>query len=139
MDDKRFLKQLALVKFDQQYNRFLNIDELDIFSIAPDYAMERGYEIFTVYPSDKFRIRIYVNFTNRDFLNDYRLEVDNNEITNALGDEVFVAMGEVDKDYITSGQTSFPWIPIPVTAGMMLIQENGEPLLLESGDYILLE
>ena len=139
MDDRLFLKQLALIKFDAQYGRYMNINDLDIFSIPPDYGTDRGYEIFTIDPSDKFRIRIYVDFTTRDFLNDYRLEVDNNEITNSLGDEVFVAIGEVDIDYITSGQTSFPWIDMPETAGMVLVQENGEAILLESGDLILLE
>ena len=138
MDEKHFLIDFALAKFNLQFNRNLNIADFDIFSIPPTYDTIRGYEIFTLTPGDNLRLRIYFTYGDHDGLGDYRLEVDNTEVNFGLGDEVFVAIGTVDNYYMFSGLMSFLWIPISETAVGMLLAEDGNPILTEAGAYILL-
>lgn len=138
MDEKHFLIDFALGKFNLQFNRNLQVADFDIFSILPTYDTIRGYEIFTLTPGDNLRLRIYFNYGDHDGLGDYRLEVDNSEINSGLGDEVFVAIGTVDNYYMFSGMMSFLWIPISASAANILLTEEGDPITTETGAYILL-
>lgn len=138
MDEKHFLIDFALGKFNLQFNRNLQVADFDIFSILPTYDTIRGYEIFTLTPGDNLRLRIYFNYGDHHGLGDYRLEVDNSEINSGLGDEVFVAIGTVDNYYMFSGMMSFLWIPISASAASILLTEEGDPITTETGAYILL-
>jgi hypothetical protein len=72
-------------------------------------------------------------------LSPYRIEVNYPSHTAQLGDEVYVALGEIDKFYQDSGLYKFHTIN---TCGLMLnllTDETGDPFVDESGEYFVIE
>lgn len=133
-----FIKKSALDQFHRQYGRKLNMGDFEVFSIRPCYSNTHGYEVFSINPEDKLRLHVYFNIGQRtDFL-PYRLENDMSNIPGALGDEVYVMIGFVDGSYARYEKMKFLWIDNPTFDLGVLLQENGAPILLEDGGYILL-
>jgi len=139
MNEKQFIIQLAVAKFNQQYNRSLDYSDFDAMSIPNNIYSNLAYEVFSVRMDDYVRLRMYLTFDNVDILPNYRLEVDNTTVIGALGDEVFVTFGTIDRYYRDSGLYKFQTMYKDETLWDILICENDEVLSLESDEMIILE
>lgn len=140
--EKEFLMALALSTFNSQFNRAMKVDDCDIKTITPAYGFKYGYEINTVRLDDFLRMRIYLNVGDTDALGNYTLNMDEG-ITDGKGtliDEVWVANGTVDRFWIDSYQYRFvTTLYIDDARIAILLTEDNQALLTESGEYILLE
>lgn len=139
MSEALFLITLALKAFNDQYQKSFTAQDFCIFSITPAPNTDLGYEIVSITDQDFLRIHIYLSFGKLDQLHKYRLEVNYPSYSGTLGDEVYVATGEVCQYYKDTGVYRFN--PIN-TCGILLnvfTTEDGEPLVDESGDYFVIE
>lgn len=139
LNEKQFIIQFALQKFNHQYNRSIKVEDCDAKSIQPNRFSVQAYEIFSVRLDDFLRLRLYINLSKVDKLGSYRLEVDGSEAVNQLGDEVYVATGTLDRYYYESGLYKFPWLGEDVTLWNLSLSEEGDGLITEQGEYIVLE
>lgn len=133
-----FIKKTALTQFNRQYGRKLKTEDFEVFSVKPCYSNSHGYEIYSVNGLDKLRLRLYFNIGQRTDFWPYRLENGMNAIHGALGDEVYVMIGFVDGSYARYEGLRFTWIDNPAFNLGILLQETGDPILLENGGYLLL-
>ncbi len=139
LNEKQFIIQFALQKFNEQYQRSIKVEDCDARSIQPNRFSVQAYEIFSVRLDDFLRLRLYINLSKVDKLGRYRLEVDGSEGVNRLGDEVYVATGTLDRYYYESGLYKFPWLDEDVTLWNLSLSEEGVGLITEQGEYIVLE
>lgn len=139
LNEKEFIIQFAIRHFNQQYHHNLLVADCDAKSIQPNQFSSHAYEVFSVRLDDYVRMRLYLSFSTFDNLGPYRLEVDGSEAVNQLGDEVYVCSGTIDRYYYESGMYKFPWLNEDVALWNLLLNEDGDALLTESGEYILLE
>jgi hypothetical protein len=139
MSEVLFLTTLAVNAFNEQYQKSFTPNDFCIFSITPAPGFHLGYEIVSVRDGDFLRLRIYLNIGKCDQLSKYRLEVNHPSYENALGDEVYVALGEIDNYYKDSGMFKFNSIN---TCGILLnvlTDETGDPFTDEQGEYFVME
>jgi hypothetical protein len=129
---------MAVLKFNQQFGRHIKYTECDIFSIDAGVNSDIAYEIITNEENDFVRLRMYLSFSrSENYVTNYRLYEDETFRTDELGDELWVSKGVVDKNLYP-----FKWITkgSVITEGDNISLENDNGfLLLESGDYLLLE
>jgi len=108
LQERAFLLQLVLNKFNEQFKLNLDIDKYTIESDTTNVKLDRCYLIQTSITTDNARIRIHMSLTNRDVLNSFKLELGNSiTSTGSLADEVYVAYGELNKDHITNKKFVF--------------------------------
>ncbi len=144
LTEKQFLIGLALKRFNEQYNRNVQISDCDIRSIPVRYAFVLSYEITSNRLDDNFRLHMHLRMEGSDGLGPYRVEVDSNLTQNAgttgnTGDEVYVTLGTIDPYYRNQGIYKFrPLNQDPALSNILLL-EDGTPLLLENGEEIELE
>jgi hypothetical protein len=139
MTEALFLITLAVNAFNEQYQKSFTPSDFCIFSITPAPGFDLGYEVVTIRDGDSVRLRIYLILGRFDTLSPYRIEVNYPSHTAQLGDEVYVALGEIDKFYQDSGLYKFHTIN---TCGLMLnllTDETGDPFVDESGEYFVIE
>lgn len=139
MNEKQFIIQFALQRFNQQYNRQLQVIDFDAKSITPNYTSQLAYEVFSVRLDDYVRLRMYLTYHTYDNIGPYRLEVDGSLGTGVLGDEVYVCQGTIDRFYVESGTYKFAVLEEDITLWNLTLSEDGDGLITEGGDYILLE
>lgn len=139
MNEKQFIIQFALQRFNKQYKRKLKLKDFDAKSIPPNRFSQLAYEIFSVRLDDYVRLRLYLNFHRYDNVGPYRLEVDGTEGVGVLGDEVYVCHGTIDRFYVESGTYKFAVLEQDITLWNLLLTEDGDGLITEDGEYILLE
>lgn len=139
MNEKQFIIQFALHRFNRQYNRKLKLQDFDAKSITPNRHSQLAYEIFSVRLDDYVRLRMYLSYHRYDQIGPYRLEVDGSLGTGVLGDEVYVCQGTIDRFYIESGTYKFAVLEEDITLWNLTLSEDGDGLITEGGDYILLE
>lgn len=138
MDDREFLKSFALARFNDQHGRKFKHSDCDIKSIPVRYDCDRSYEIFSNRLDDYFRLHIHLRFDVSDGLGDYRVELQGSRVTGALGDEVWVAVGTIDRYYMEAGLTRFQNLNTNENLVEVLDYENGEHMVFSDGELILL-
>lgn len=136
--EKDFLIGLALRQYNDQYNKSFVVDDCDIVSIPNNIKSDLAYEIVNMRTDDFFRLRMYLNIAEKDEISPYRIEVDGSGYTYALGDEVFVSSGTVDRYYRDSGTYGF--LTITEEMGIdAILSEDGIPIISEDGIHIVSE
>ena len=139
MNERDFLINLALGSYNSQYGQTFDSAYFDVFSIQPQVGYNVAYEIYSVRQDDFLRLRVYFAFTNSDGLENYRLEVDNSNYDNELGNEIFVAYGTIDSYYKENGIYKFGWLGQDETRWGAILLEDDTSILLENGEVLLLE
>lgn len=139
MNEVTFLLKLAITVFNRQYNTNFNIDDFCIFSIEPSYGFDLGYEIVTIINTDNVRLRIYLNIGEKDNLSNYKLEVNHPSYTGGLGDEVHVALGEIDKDHIENNLIKFLFINTCNINNNVIATEDDIAITTEDGEVLIIE
>ena len=139
-EEKDFLIDLAVLKFNQQYGRSFKKEQFTIKSIPKKVQADRSYEIKTKRQDDFLVLHLHCRFASSDGISSFRLENARAAQTGQLGDETYVADASIDNYYIRNGIYKFAPIneDSPVT-GASLLLEDGTELLLEDGTPILLE
>lgn len=111
LPEKDFLIKFAVDSYNKKYKRNLNRAYCHIKSVEKAYGYVYGYQIETIRSDDHVVIMLYFNLGDitRDHI--VRAEtIQNVEINNALGDEVYVVTGEVARFYKEHGVYKFKWI-----------------------------
>lgn len=126
LPEKEFLTRMAVTVFNRQYDQTIDWKSFTIRSIAPNYRCELGYEIDSV--DYYLRLRFYFNLGDKDLFLPYRLEVDKTVVVDALGDEVYVMLGTVQRYYKEQGIYRFRWIEPDVDAFHYIDDMDGNPL-----------
>jgi len=137
--EKQFLIYRALDTFNSKYNSSVKIADCNIVSINPGVNSDRGYEITTPNLSKFLVIRYYFSFMRGDRTIAPRLEVKPPYMDGRLGDEVFVIYDGMDIWYRNSGTYKFDWIIDDTTVRSVILTENRQGMMTESGLFILLE
>lgn len=136
--EQSFLLTLALDQYNRQYGKQLHPEDCIIYSIPATYQKAYGYEIVTTTQVDYVRLRMYLDLGAVDYVEPYRLEVDNSQSAGALGDEVYVTLGSVQRYYYDERIYRFIWIENALAESVFLTLMSGEPFLKTDGDYLLL-
>lgn len=144
LTEEQFLIQFAVKKYNEQFKKSFDPSVFEVRSIPVRYGCESSYEVSTSRLDDNLRLHIHIRFEGTDGLKPYRLEVDSilSQLPNSegtLNDEVFVALGTIDRYYKNNGIYRFRPIGETQNQGNFLLLENGQPILLEDGTPILLE
>lgn len=134
--EKEFLIKLAVDRFNLQYNKRIDPKGCTVHSIPRNYQREKGYEIVTRRQDDFLRLRIYFNIVGIDSIRAYRLEVDDTYKVRENGDEVYVALGNVNPYYVDSGTYTFRWIEQDLEAESGLLYMSGDFITLMSGEHL---
>jgi len=143
--EELFLIKLTVDKYNEQYRKNYSYSSFCIKSITPAYQHNRGYELIRNVPGSFLILHVYFLFTNKNVVRNYRLEVHPTLKQGVLGDEIYVALGEIDNFYLEEKIYKFNTpintcgdAPEPVET-FYLLQENGDRYLTEDGSFILLE
>jgi hypothetical protein len=137
--EREFLIQMALDKYNSQYNKNFTVSDCDIITIPARVNFDLSYEIFTTRLDDFLRLHMHLLFGAGDGLQNYRLETDGTTHIDSLGDEIFVTTGTIDRYYKESRVYKFQ--PISPTDALLpiLLDEKGYAILVENGDFLPLE
>lgn len=139
MDERDYLIQQAIDQFNSQYGHKFTTDQFDIKSLPRRVNFDRSYEVYSTRFDDFLRMHMHLTFGDADGLNPFRLETDRTQSVNALGDEVYVAVGTVAKYHKDSGEFKFSYIGTDDSRLPIILGEDGTGLLLEDGGFVLLE
>lgn len=142
MDIRQFIIELAINAFNAQYKADFKYADFDVVTIAPGTNSVCGFEIHTTRFDDNLRLRLYTNIGKISYVGKYALKEDQDNHPGS-GDELFVADAVLDDEflYLNNNQIrrSSCSVAQDLTKLMILLQEDASALLLENGDYILLE
>ncbi len=138
MTEQQFLKGLAVDAYFRKFGIRIDPEACSIKSLPAQAQRDRSYEIETARTDDYFRIRMHVNFRDRDGVESVSLEVDETTSTNGPEDEVFVVYMSVDRYRKESGQYQFNPIDDGVMYKAVLLTEPGVALADEDGLFIAL-
>lgn len=138
MTESEFLITRALAVYKNRYGGNIKVEDCIIASIPPGEQADRGYEITTPNGSRYFRIRYYFVFGNQDQEGWGRLEVAPPYTPGALGDEVYVIRGVVDRHWVHEGYPFNPINPWGLPLGV-IITEEGHPIISEDGKFLVVE
>jgi len=141
MTEREFLISLALKNYNQQFGKDFRVEDCDIKSLDTRVNYDLSYEVWTNRVDDFLRMRMHLLLSHGDGLGKYRLETDGTQDVGGLTDEVFVALGRVDRYYKDAGIYKFhPILPdnalLPYILGEdydPILDEAGEPLFTENG------
>lgn len=139
MTEQQFLKGLAVGAYFQKYGIRIDPEACSIKSLPAQAQRDRSYEIETARTDDFVRIRMHINFRDRDGVESVSLDVDESTSTNGLDDEVFVVYMSVDRFHIDSGEYQFNAIDDGVMYKAVLLAEPGVALADEDGLFVDLE
>lgn len=135
--EKEFLLGLILGQFNAQYRKNLGVDNATIYSIRPAANSQLGYEVKTRVINDYVRMRAYFNLVDRTSVEPFRVEVNKSAVVGALGDEVYVTTGLIDRYYQDAGLYKFRWIEdVDVNRGFFA-DMRGVPIRLMNGGFFL--
>lgn len=137
MNEFDIIKSIILRYFNIQYQKEYIPDDFDIITITPAVNFRYGYEISSKTTVDYFRIRVYLNEGDYDNLSKFRIELNYPTSTSKLGDEVYVAVGSIDKYYRETGKVKF--LKVNTRDKAFILLENSNILLAENGSALLLE
>lgn len=136
--EKKFLIELALHEFNQQYQKNIKAEDCAIRSIKPAYGAKYGYEIDTVRTDDYVRLRMYFNLEGINKFKPYRLEVDKTLAPGQLGDEVYVTIGTVNHYYLDAGIYKFRWMNEDLSRYKFLMYMSGNVIQTVNSGYLKL-
>lgn len=105
--EREFIIDLAVSRFNLQYKKKIDPKDCLVKSIVGNYGCFYGYEIDSIRVDDFLRLRIYFNLGGLDSFLPYRLETDKTMSEGALGDEIFVTIGTVNRFYKDEGIYKF--------------------------------
>lgn len=131
-----FLRRFAVDRFNRQYGKNFDPDRCEIRSIVPGYNKTYGYEITTARTDDFVRMKIFFSLGNLDQLSPYRLEVDGKVATGSLEDEVYVAVGVVNRWYFDSGTYRFRWMGRRPHEELQVVDLSGQPMRWMDGSLM---
>jgi len=139
-NDKSFIERLAVDEFNRQYNRDLTPEEVDTRSIEAGEYADVGYEIFTIAEGDSLRLRIRLTIDNDEaYIGKYRLETATTDPLTGHKDHVYTALGKLDQHYVWTDLLNLKPLTLHDDLEFVILLENNDPLLTESGNYILTE
>lgn len=139
MTEQQFLISLGIKKYNKQFSKNLNFDDFTISSIPTRVNFDRSYQLLTLRDDDMLKLHMHLKFDKADDLRDYRVELERPFEDSALGDEVYVACGFIDRYWYESGTYKFSAISgDAVLTGALKLEGIGY-ILLEQGSYILPE
>lgn len=140
LTEQQYLIKLAIDHYNLQFSTSIPYEDVAMFSIPPNVNTDLGYEFYTTWYGDNFRLRLYLVYGANTGLSPYRLEVDNTFEPNRLGDEIFVTLGTMDSYYKDNNVYKFNWIfEDESIINSILLTEDGNPILTEDGSFILIE
>lgn len=139
MTEKEFLIYLAVDNYNRQYNKNYDVADFDIRSIAHNDFTDIAYEVYTSITNDNLRLRMYMTFADSMQLTKYRIETRSPDSITSSEDEVYVASGNLDEQYIWNGTYRFREIPVDDDLGFMILTEDDLPLDTEIGTPFILE
>ena len=84
-------------------------------------------------------MHLHLSFGKMDSLSNFGVELDKTLIVGELGDELHVAYGLIDRYWIDSGKYKFPQISYNLPVIGVIIFEDGSPVYLEDGGFIVPE
>lgn len=139
VSEQEFLITKALKKYNSQYSKNLKVQDFSIVSIPTRVNFHRSYQITSLRDDDYLKLHMHLLFDSIDDLRDYRIEVEKPFETMALGDEVYVACGFIDRYWYDSGTYKFNAVSGSAELTGALKLEGIGYILLEQGSYILPE
>lgn len=142
-EEKLYIARLAVSHFNEQFQTTYDYTRFEVITIAPNPNTTYGFEIYTYRLDDYLRLRLYVTLGDTMFIAPYRIYDEMNSTT-GLGDEIFVTDSVVDNEflYLTNNyiRRSAPnLVGDPTILPIILNEDGADGLLMEGGDYILLE
>lgn len=142
MDIRQFIIELAVNAFNVQFKKNFKYSDFDVVSIPPNTNSTCGFEVHTTRFDDNFRLRLYTTLGVISHVGKYALKEDKDNYPGS-GDELFVADAMLDNEflYLNNNQIrqSSCSIAQDLSKLLILLQEDSSALLLEDGNYILLE
>lgn len=137
--EKKFLIDLAMDQWESQGGKKLNRSLLDVQDIRNNVDFEYGFHILGMTESEFIEFRIYFNLADTTKLGNFRIELDGVSFLNRLDDEKYVAVGTVSAQTVFNEQFVFKDLGVDWGAWSILLNEDGEPLLDEDGNFLYLE
>lgn len=127
-DEEDYLINFAVKAFNEEYGDKIDGNDCGIQSMVPSYGFKLGYRVTTLVGDDYVFIHMYLNPGKYNRVELVRMEVVQNlEIPDAPGDEVYIVLGEIaDND----GRYLFHWLKD--------LESNANPVFFQSGDYATL-
>lgn len=137
---KNYIIRLGVDSFNRQTGLSHIVTDFDCFSIVHTDPERCMFEIFTRKRFDNLRLRLSCRFGNSSRVDKYGLVVAVPTIISGLGDEVWYANAEIDPKllYSNSKMARKTCPLIFADPNVVLIAENGQGILTEDGDEILL-
>ena len=139
MNEREYLIQQAIGQFNSQFGNRITMEDVEIRSLPARVHFDRSYEVYTRRMDDHLRMHMHLVFGNVDALGAYRLETDTTQVVGGLGDEVYVAVGQIAGYHVTTGEFKFRYIAGNDEDDLILLLEDGTPMLQENGLPITLE
>ena len=142
-EEKLYIANLAVMKYNEQYGFNYDYRNFEVVSIPPNTNTDFAFEIYTRRFDDYLRLRVYFTIGNYFFISPYRI-YDQPNTNTGIGDEIFVTDSVADDVFLSLTNNlirqSSPNLTEDASLLPIIIQEeNGLPILMESGDYILRE
>lgn len=139
MTEAEFLIKKALDVFNPQFGKDFTVDECLISTYPTRQRYDRSYQIETVREDDFVRMHLHLNFSDRDHLSEFTMELDTEILVDQSGDELFVAYGTIDRYWLEQKKYKFTQIVNNTSVLGVLLMEEGPPIVLEDGTYIIPE
>ena len=139
MTEAEFLIKKALDVFNPQYGRDFIVSECRVSTYPTRRRYDRSYQIETIREDDFVRMHLHLNFSDRDSLSAFDLELDTDLLVGENGDELFVAYGTIDRFWIEEKKYKFAQMVNNISVLGVLLLEEGPPIVLEDGSYIIPE
>lgn len=138
--DKDFLINMAIYKFNSQYNKSFTNEEMDVISIPNNSHSDYAYEVFTVDSTDSVRLRMYLNLsTSKNYIDRFRLRAaDINPLT-TNEPYAYVTTGFVNRRYIWADIIDLGVLEVELDTLYGIDCEDGTPMLTESGNEFIQE
>jgi hypothetical protein len=134
------IKELAIEKFNNQFERNLIAHKFDLICIPKKEDYPIAFEIFTEDKSDFLRLRVYLKLGKEDKLENYKLEVNSPYAESSNVDEVWVTLGTLDTYNLESGYMKENNLLNCTDEELgVILDENGQPLLAEFFGFLLIE
>lgn len=134
--EKQFLTELIVNMFNAQYGKAIDSSLCEIKSIRPNYGSSLGYEVLTKRLDDFLRLRFYTTIETSDHIGTFRLEIDETNLNNRLGDEVYSCVGGLNREWVERRIYRFAWIGEPFDAGLAMHFMSGDLMHFMSGEIM---
>lgn len=140
MNEREFIIKVAIDAFNKEFGTNHEYQDCDAFSLPHGDYDRCLFEVYTKKHFDALRIRLSCQMTNRTWVGPFRLVLSVPTIINGLGDEVWYANVQLDQEFLFAGMNYVRRVcPVILPKrNTVLIAENGDGILTEDGDEILI-